>query len=125
MTVKLRLARFGRRNAAFYNIVVAHARYVVGMLPQATSRCLTLPHAATSCFPRELERPGLTPSSRTRRDGRPLEVIGTYDPTPKMDPYQTGGKPHKDIQLDLVRARYWIGVGAQPTDVVWRLLSMV
>lgn len=26
MTIKIRLARFGRRNAPFYNIVVAHAR---------------------------------------------------------------------------------------------------
>lgn len=32
---------------------------------------------------------------------------------------------HKDIKLDTLRAKYWIGVGAQPTDVVWRLLSMV
>lgn len=27
MVIKLRLARFGRTNAPFYNIVVAHARY--------------------------------------------------------------------------------------------------
>lgn len=27
MVVKIRLARFGRRNSPFYNIVVAHARY--------------------------------------------------------------------------------------------------
>lgn len=27
MTIKIRLARFGRRNAPFYNIVVAQARY--------------------------------------------------------------------------------------------------
>ncbi|KAJ2896492.1 hypothetical protein MKZ38_005480 [Zalerion maritima] len=87
MTVKLRLARFGRRNAPFYNIVVAHAR--------------------------------------SRRDGRPLEVIGTYDPKPKVDPYQTRGKLHKAIQLDIDRAKYWVGVGAQPTDTVWRLLSLL
>jgi small subunit ribosomal protein S16 len=23
------------------------------------------------------------------------------------------------------RARYWVGVGAQPSDTAWRLLSMV
>lgn len=28
MVVKIRLARFGRTNAPFYNIVIAHARYV-------------------------------------------------------------------------------------------------
>ncbi|RKL47741.1 hypothetical protein BFJ72_g1972 [Fusarium proliferatum] len=87
MVVKIRLARFGRRNQPFYNIVIAHAR--------------------------------------TARNSRPLEVIGTYDPIPKPDPYDTSGKLHKDIKLDSQRARYWIGVGAQPTDTAWRLLSMV
>ncbi|KAI0848511.1 ribosomal protein S16, mitochondrial [Daldinia vernicosa] len=87
MVVKIRLARFGRRNAPFYNIVVAHAR--------------------------------------TARDSKPLEVIGTYDPIPKPDPYDDSGNLHKDIKLDTLRAKYWIGVGAQPTDTVWRLLSMV
>jgi len=27
MVVKIRLARFGKKHAPFYNIVVAHARY--------------------------------------------------------------------------------------------------
>ena len=61
----------------------------------------------------------------TARNSRPLEVIGTYDPIPKPDPYDDSGKLHKDIKLDTQRARYWIGVGAQPTDTAWRLLSMV
>ncbi|KAF3069017.1 Ribosomal protein S16, mitochondrial [Daldinia childiae] len=87
MVVKVRLARFGRKNSPFYNIVVAHAR--------------------------------------TARNSKPLEVIGTYDPIPKPDPYDHSGKLHKDIKLDILRAKYWIGVGAQPTDTVWRLLSMV
>ncbi|EAA35966.1 hypothetical protein GE21DRAFT_40 [Neurospora crassa] len=87
MVLKLRLARFGRTNAPFYNIVVAHAR--------------------------------------TARNSKPLEVIGTYDPVPKKDTYDTTGKLHKDIKLDVTRAKYWIGVGAQPTDTVWRLLSLV
>ncbi|RSL46117.1 Ribosomal protein S16, mitochondrial [Fusarium sp. AF-6] len=63
--------------------------------------------------------------ARTARNSRPLEVIGTYDPIPKPDPYDNSGKLHKDIRLDTQRARYWIGVGAQPTDTAWRLLSMV
>lgn len=62
---------------------------------------------------------------RTARNSRPIEVIGTYDPIPKRDLYDTSGKLHKDIKLDMTRAKYWIGVGAQPTDTVWRLLSMV
>lgn len=52
-------------------------------------------------------------------------MIGTYDPIPKKDTYDNSGKLHKDIKLDIARASYWIGVGAQPTDPVWRLLSMV
>ncbi|KAH8662445.1 ribosomal protein S16 domain-containing protein [Xylariales sp. PMI_506] len=87
MTIKIRLARFGRRNAPLYNIVVAHAR--------------------------------------TARNSKPLEVIGTYDPLPKADPYDNSGRLHKDIKVDLLRAKYWLGVGAQPTDTMWRLLSMV
>ena len=35
------------------------------------------------------------------------------------------GRPFKDIRLDSVRAKYWLGVGAQPSDPAWRLLSMV
>lgn len=49
---------------------------------------------------------------------------GTYDPIPKP-PADGIGRPVKDIQLDTARAKYWIGVGAQPTDTVWRLLAMV
>jgi len=50
--------------------------------------------------------------------------LGTYDPIPKL-PADGEGKPFKDIRLDSVRAKYWLGVGAQPSDPAWRLLSMV
>lgn len=49
---------------------------------------------------------------------------GTYDPIPKA-PVDGEGKPFKDIKLDSARAKYWLGVGAQPSDPAWRLLSMV
>lgn len=63
---------------------------------------------------------------RTARNSRPLEVLGTYDPIPKRDTYDTSGAPpHKDVKLDIARAQYWIGVGAQPSDTARRLLSMV
>lgn len=52
-------------------------------------------------------------------------MIGTYDPLPKKTSYDTSGKLHKNIQLDIDRAKYWIGVGAQPSDPVWRFLTMV
>ena len=58
------------------------------------------------------------------RNSKPLEVLGTYDPIPKPAPLGEG-KPIKDIKLDTARAKYWLGVGAQPSDPAWRLLSMV
>ncbi|KAF8429141.1 ribosomal protein S16 domain-containing protein [Tirmania nivea] len=61
--------------------------------------------------------------ARTARDSKPIEVIGTYDPIPKS-PTDGVGKPFKHIQLDIPRAKYWLGVGAQASDPVWRLLSL-
>lgn len=51
--------------------------------------------------------------SKARRDGPFIEVIGTYDP--KREP--------SEIKLNLERANYWLGQGAQPTDRVKRLLE--
>ena len=42
--------------------------------------------------------------SRTPRDGRIIEEIGTYNPV----------KDDKAITLDVERAKYWLSVGAQP-----------
>lgn len=53
-----------------------------------------------------------------------MEVIGTYDPIPKP-PKEGEGKAWKDIKLDTARAKYWLGVGAQPSEPAWRLLSLV
>ena len=65
--------------------------------------------------------------NRTARNSKPLEVLGTYDPIPKLPPPEapSGTKPFKDIKIDVSRAKYWLGVGAQPSDPAWRLLSMV
>ena len=71
---------------------------------------------------------------RSARDSLPKEVLGTYDPLPKLpigtkegDVDEHGQKVRKvkDIKVDVARAKYWLGVGAQPSDTVWRLLSMV
>jgi small subunit ribosomal protein S16 len=50
--------------------------------------------------------------SRTRREGRAIEVIGRYHP--KEDPSL--------IEVDSERAQYWLSVGAQPTEPVLKLL---
>ena len=52
--------------------------------------------------------------SRTRREGRAIEVIGRYHP--KEDPSL--------IEVDSERAQYWLSVGAQPTEPVLKLLKI-
>ncbi len=54
--------------------------------------------------------------SRSPRDGKYLEQIGTYNPVlPKGD--------ENRVKLNEDRARYWLGVGAQATDRVARFLD--
>jgi small subunit ribosomal protein S16 len=51
--------------------------------------------------------------SRTPRDGRFIERIGSYNPN--TDP--------SSVDLKFDRALYWLQVGAQPTDTVRNILS--
>ena len=51
--------------------------------------------------------------SRNPRDGRFIEEIGYYDPMTQP----------AEIKVDNERAKYWLGVGAQPTDTVRALLK--
>ena len=51
--------------------------------------------------------------SRSPRDGKCIEEIGTYDPLTNP----------ATIQIDMERANYWIANGAQPTDTVRGLLK--
>lgn len=53
---------------------------------------------------------------RSPRDGKYLEQIGIYNPLLAKD---DAGR----VKLDEDRARYWVGVGAQPTDRVARFLD--
>ncbi len=52
--------------------------------------------------------------SRTKRDGRVIEEIGTYNP--KTEP--------STINVNSERAQYWLGVGAQPTESVAAILKI-
>ncbi|CAI1768004.1 hypothetical protein SEUBUCD646_0P02670 [Saccharomyces eubayanus] len=86
--VRIRLARFGRKNSPVYNIVVAN--------------------------------------SRKARDAKPIEILGTYVPIPNpltKREVKRGVVPVKDIKLDFDRTKYWIGVGAQPSETVTKLLQ--
>ena len=75
MAVKIRLQRHGKKNFAFFHIVVA--------------------------------------DSRSPRDGRYVEQIGSYNPNTNP----------ATIVLNSERALAWIKVGAQPTLVCRRILS--
>jgi len=80
MVVRLRFARYGRRNLPYYHIVAANAK--------------------------------------TARNSKPLETIGTYNPIPD-------GNGIKHVNLNIERVKYWLTVGAQPSDSVASLLSKV
>ena len=75
MSVKIRLARHGKKNYAFYHIVAA--------------------------------------DSRAPRDGRFIELLGTYNPNTNP----------ATIVMNDDRALYWLNVGAQPTETCRRILS--
>ncbi|KIZ03043.1 30S ribosomal protein S16 [Monoraphidium neglectum] len=49
--------------------------------------------------------------SRTRRDGRPLEYLGWYDPL------------KKETNLNAPAIKQWLSTGAQPSDTVRNLLK--
>ncbi len=50
---------------------------------------------------------------RSKRDGKYLENVGTYDPMASP----------ADVKLNHERIQYWIGVGAQPTETVKSLIK--
>ncbi len=53
--------------------------------------------------------------STARRDGKFVETIGSYNPSPKG----------KDVpfNINVERADYWLSVGAQPTDTAKSLIK--
>jgi small subunit ribosomal protein S16 len=55
-------------------------------------------------------------SGASPRDGRYIEQIGTHNPLLPKDSADR-------VKLDVERAKYWLSVGAQPTDRVMRFLD--
>jgi len=51
--------------------------------------------------------------ARSRRDGDPTEVLGTYDPRAKFN----------GVKLDLARVDYWLSKGAKPSDTLHALIK--
>ncbi len=54
--------------------------------------------------------------SRRQRDGRFIEIVGHYNPRTQPEP---------EIGIKEDRIRYWLGVGAQPSETVKSLLRRV
>lgn len=52
--------------------------------------------------------------SRRRRDGKPIEELGWYNPIQRVE---------KNYELDIERILEWIEKGAQPSDTVRNLLK--
>jgi small subunit ribosomal protein S16 len=50
---------------------------------------------------------------RSPRDGKFIEEIGTYLPLQKGE----------NVKINLERASYWVGVGAQPSDTVASMIK--
>ena len=55
----------------------------------------------------------VTPST-TRRDGKFIEVLGTYNPQAHLR--------SEELNLKMERIDHWLGVGAQPTDTARSLI---
>lgn len=53
--------------------------------------------------------------ARSPRDGKHVEQVGYYNPVPEKD-----GNKHIGLHID--RIKYWLSVGAQPSEkVAWLL----
>ena len=53
--------------------------------------------------------------SAAKRDGRFIERVGFYNPVARGN--------DQALRLDLARVDHWLGVGAQPTERVRKLIS--
>ena len=53
--------------------------------------------------------------SRTRRDGKTLELLGHVDPLEKDEA--------RKVKLNKARALHWLSLGAQPSATVGRILK--
>ncbi|KAF8316696.1 ribosomal protein S16-domain-containing protein [Cantharellus anzutake] len=53
---------------------------------------------------------------RKRRDAKPLEVLGVYDPKPRIP-------EERRVEWSAERISYWLSVGAQPSKTIEELLE--
>ncbi|KAJ7038298.1 ribosomal protein S16 domain-containing protein [Mycena alexandri] len=57
-------------------------------------------------------------NQRARRNGKPAEVLGIYNPN------VPAGQDHKTVEWSVDRIRYWLHVGAVPSKSVVKLLEL-
>ncbi|KAJ7169786.1 ribosomal protein S16 domain-containing protein, partial [Mycena filopes] len=57
-------------------------------------------------------------NQRARRNGKPAEVLGIYNPN------VPDGQGHKTVEWSVDRIRYWLHVGAVPSKSVVKLLEL-
>ncbi|WP_323847654.1 MAG: 30S ribosomal protein S16 [Phytoplasma sp.] len=55
----------------------------------------------------------VTAESQRKRDGKFLEILGTYEPFRNL------------VDIDLIKVEKWLSVGSQPTKTVVNLLKKV
>jgi len=53
--------------------------------------------------------------ARFKRNGKQLEIIGWYNPTP--------GQGENSVEINADRVKHWLSVGAQPSDTVRDMLA--
>lgn len=51
--------------------------------------------------------------NRSRRDGAPVEYLGTYDPLKKDG---------ETVEMNVERMKHWLSVGAEPSETVASML---
>lgn len=97
--VRIRLARFGRKNSPVYNIVVTQS------------------YKARDSKPIEVLGT-YNPRPFGLRNNMSKKKIKDIKASVENNTF-----PWKDIKLDFARTKYWIGCGAQPSDTMIRLLN--
>ena len=99
-----------------------------GISSAGKEEAASLSHCCCQCTVCCLYRVVLT--SSTGRQRKPLEVLGVYDPIPRHPTKPTGEileneTKIKKISMNINRMKYWLSVGAQPTDPCRRILAKV
>lgn len=102
--VRIRLARFGRKNSPVYNIVVTQAYKARDSKPI---------EVLGTYNPRPFGlRADISHKNKNKLKNQDIKTS-----------IENNTFPWKDIKLDFARTKYWIGCGAQPSDTVIRILN--